>query len=320
MTRSAEEIERDAEATRADLDRTVEALKEKMNPSNIASEMMTQARNTPTAQRAIHLGRQAKDNSLPLALVGAGLAWMMFNRNRSSGSSYSYESRTYNPSARTQGAYGLDYDAGPESGYLGEDYEATGSNGSNGGIREKVRGVAGSAKGAIGGAAGSAKEAIGSQADKAKHAVSSARQRVSSTASTAAERAREVAGSARQQAVHYGHRAEETFLDTLEREPLIIGGLGLAVGAAVGMALPRTPIEDRYVGPLREKAWDQGRTRAKEGFEQAKEVATAAAHTLKEEADRQGVTDVQSLVEKAKTIARAGVDTAKQEVETRRGH
>jgi len=297
MTRSAEEIERDAEATRADLDRTVEALKEKMTPQNIASEVMTHARNTPAAQRAIRLGHQAQDNAVPLALMGAGIAWMMFNRSRSHETrSFSYETDY------------VDYDGGPDSGYLGSDYEPENAS-RTGALRQKVRG-----------AAGSAKQAIGERTDRAKQAVSSARETLSSTAASAADRARGLAGTARQQAVHYGHRAEETFMETLEREPLIIGALGVAVGAAVGLALPSTPLEDRYVGPLRDKAWDEGKSRAKEGLQQAKEVARTAAQTVKEEADRQGVTDVSTLVDKAEQIARAGVDTVKREVETRRGH
>ena len=313
MTRTAEEIERDAEATRADLDRTVEALKEKMTPQNLASEMMTHARNTPAAQRAIRLGHQARDNSVPLALIGAGLAWMMFNRRRES--DYEYEYRSFRPSTRTD--YDADYDAGPDSGYMASDYD---EGSTSGGIRQKVRGLTGSAKDKIGSGADRAKSAIGAGTDRTKQALSSARSSVSSAASTAAERARTAASATRERAVHYGHRAEETFMDTLEREPLIIGALGIAVGAAVGAALPSTPIEDRYVGPLRDRALDEGKTRAKEGFEQAKQVARTTVNTLKQEAQTQGLTDVNTLVDKAKSVAQAGVDTAKREVEMRRGH
>jgi hypothetical protein len=306
MTRTAEEIERDAEATRADLDRTVEALKEKMTPQNLASEMMTHARNTPAAQRAIRLGHQAQDNAVPLALMGAGLAWLMFNRRRDS--RYEYEYRSFRPSTQAE----FDYDSGPESGYYDE--------GSTGGIREKVRGLTGSAKDKIGSSADRARNAIEAGTDRTKQALSSARGAVSSAASTAADRARAAAGATRERAVHYGHRAEETFMDTLEREPLIIGALGIAVGAAVGAALPSTPIEDRYVGPLRDRALDEGKTRAREGFEQAKQVARTTVDTLKQEAQAQGLTDVDTLVDKAKSVAQAGVDTAKREVEARRGH
>jgi hypothetical protein len=310
MTRTAEEIERDAEATRADLDRTVEALKEKMTPQNLASEMMTHARNTPAAQRAIRLGHQAQDNAVPLALMGAGLAWLMFNRRRDS--SYEYEYRSFRPSRQAE----FDYDSGPETGYMASDYD----EGSTGGIREKVRGLTGSAKDKIGSGADRARDAIGAGTDRTRQALSSARGAVSSAASTAADRARIAASATRERAVRYGHRAEETFMDTLEREPLIIGALGIAVGAAVGAALPSTPIEDRYVGPMRDKVLDEGKTRAREGFEQAKQVARTTVDTLKQEAQAQGLTDVDTLVDKAKSVAQAGVDTAKREVEARRGH
>lgn len=297
MTRSPEEIEREVEETRGEIDRTVEALKEKMTPKNIASEAMTSVRNSRVGQRAVRLGHQAQDNAVPLALIGAGLAWMFFNNRRDT----TYETRTYVD-------YDTDYAGAPESGYLGAEYEPEATSGRTGALRQKARGLAGEAR-----------HAIGERADRARQAAASARDSLSSTASSAAERARSLAGSARQQAVQYGHRAEETFLETLDREPLIIGALGLAVGAAVGSALPSTPIEDRYVGPLRDKALDEGRTRAREGLRQAKEVARATAQTLKQEAETQGLTDVNGLVDKVKDVARSGVDTAKREVEMRRG-
>lgn len=297
MTRSAEDIERDVEATRGDLDRTVEALKEKMTPRNIANEMVGSIKNSRAGARAVRLGHQAQDNAVPLALIGAGLAWMVL-RNRTP----QYETRSFSPD------YDGDYAGAPESGYLGAEYEPDGSS-RTGALRQKARGLAENAK-----------SAIGERADRARQAAESARQSLSSTASTAAERARTMAGTARERAVHYGHRAEETFLETLDREPLVIGALGLAVGAAVGAALPATPIEDRYVGPLRDRALDEGKTRAKEGLRQAKEVASAAASTLKQEAQTQGLTDVNGLVDKVEQVARAGAESVKREVESRRGH
>lgn len=295
MTRSPEDIERDVEQTRGDIDRTVEALKEKMTPRNIANEMMGSVRNSKAGQRAVRLGHQAQDNAVPLALIGAGLAWMFFN-NRSSPS----ETRSYVD-------YDTDYAGAPESGYLGAEYEPESSS-RTGALRQKARGLAGDAK-----------AAIGERADRARQAAASARDSLSSTASSAAQRARSAASTARQQAVHYGHRAEETFMETLDREPLIIGALGVAVGAAVAASLPSTPIEDRYVGPWRDRALDEGKTRAREGLRQAKEVARATAHTVKQEAETQGLTDVNGLVDKVQNVARAGADSVKREVEARRG-
>ena len=299
MTRSPEEIERDVEQTRGEIDRTVEALKEKMTPKNIASEAMSTVRNSPVGQRAVRLGHQAQDNAVPLALVGAGLAWMFFNNRRGD---TVYETRTY------LADYDTDYAGAPESGYLGAEYEPDSSN-RTGALRQKARGLADNAK-----------TAIGSRADRARQAAASARDSLTSTATSAAERARGMAGTARSRAVDNGHRAEETFMETLDREPLVIGALGVAVGAAVGAALPATPIENRYVGPLRDKALDEGKSRAREGVRQAKEVAKATANTLKQEAETQGLTDVNGLVDKVQNVARSGADTVKREVEMRRGH
>ena len=65
-------------------------------------------------------------------------------------------------------------------------------------------------------------------------------------------------------------------LDTLmEDQPLVVGAIAMALGAAVGGALPRSRVEDRMFGEQSDRAMETVRTLAKE--QGAKVQATASA-------------------------------------------
>lgn len=293
MNNTAEEMERRVEATRAEVDRTAEALREKASPSALMDEVVRTFREKGGSDMLSNLGTQVKDNPLPLAMIGAGMAWLMLGSNSSSGSSTtatrrgSYDGPDGYPPT---GLYGAD---GANTGYAG-DYSQGGSDTGlkDGGLKDKAADALGSAKSKVSGAAHSV-------ADTA----SSAKDGLSSAAHGAADRA---SGAVSQ--------ATDAFRGVAQQEPFVIGALGLALGAAIGAALPSTEFEDRHLGQFRDKALDKG----KEAVQQAKEVAGAAVDSARSEADRQGVADeTRSFVEKAEQVLRAGVDTAKHETQNR---
>jgi hypothetical protein len=76
MSKTAAEVEREVEASRNDLDKTVEALKDKMTPSQIFGDA-TRAMGGAGQQALSKLADQAKENPLPLAVIGLGLAWLV---------------------------------------------------------------------------------------------------------------------------------------------------------------------------------------------------------------------------------------------------
>ena len=120
---------------------------------------------------------------------------------------------------------------------------------------------------------------------------------------------------AKDKAGEYGHVARQRFDDTLDTEPLVIGAIGLAVGAAIGAALPSTPVERRYIGPARSKVAD----RAKASLDEVKDVAQRAYGQVKDELHRQTGPDGEgaSLRDKAAAIAEAGTRSVKDELEGR---
>lgn len=60
-------------------------------------------------------------------------------------------------------------------------------------------------------------------------------------------------------------RVQDTWQRMLEDQPLVLGLLGIAAGAAFGVALPRTEVEDEWLGEasdeMKRKAVEKGRER-----------------------------------------------------------
>ncbi len=340
--RSSEEIEREVEATRGELDRTVEALKERMSAGQIIDELMGSMKGTGASEMVGNLGRQAKDNPIPLALIGAGIAWLMFGRPPSKAH---YEPRSFvvdpytgDATIEDEAGYQAAYD--PDAARYHEDYDPLtgadlGAQSAKPRLKDKAGQAAQKVKDAASGVAHKASgvaskvgQAAHSGKERVTHGVSGARQGMDQARGRAGERVQagrqrlsSAAGSVRGQAAQYGRRAQRTYYETLESEPLILAAVGVAVGAAIGAALPASRFENRTVGRFRDRALDQGKQMAQQRVQEAKEIAESALGAAKEEADRQGMpTGVDTLADKVGQAARAGLDTAKREMDERRTH
>jgi hypothetical protein len=63
--------------------------------------------------------------------------------------------------------------------------------------------------------------------------------------------------------------ATHDLIETLKEHPMALGGLGLAIGALLGGAAPRTQTEDEMLGSLSDAARERMHEKAREGVERA---------------------------------------------------
>jgi hypothetical protein len=98
------------------------------------------------------------------------------------------------------------------------------------------------------------------------------------------------AHDARARARHYGSRARQGVLRTLDEQPLVLGAIGLAIGAAVGAALPPTEAEDRLMGDVRDEALRRATKAGRAQADKARAAAGAVVGAAREEAGKQGLT------------------------------
>jgi len=289
MTKTSAELEREVEDARGRIDQTVEALKDKMQPKEMfdeATKMMGGASNKVLTTAV----EQLRENPIPIALIGLGVAWLAISQTKRHATGGSgYQAAGYYPT------------------YEGYDEDE--------GLRAKVKAKAEAAKAKLAETAERAKARLADAQHQAADGVASARGKAGDYAHKAQEKAGQYAHLAQEKAGEYSRVARQRFDETLESEPLVIGAIGLAVGAAIGAALPSTPIERRYIGPARAKVAD----RAKASLDDVKDVAQRAYGQVKDELHRQTgpAGEGATLREKASAIAEAGARTVKDELEGR---
>lgn len=80
-SRRPEEIQAAIARTRREMDGTLSALENRLTPGQLYDQGVQYLRNNGGTEFVSNLGQQAKQNPLPVALVGIGLAWLMATRN-----------------------------------------------------------------------------------------------------------------------------------------------------------------------------------------------------------------------------------------------
>ncbi|QBQ55754.1 DUF3618 domain-containing protein [Nitrosococcus wardiae] len=299
--KSPEEIEREINETRAELTHTLHALERKFSPGQWVDQTLGYFRGAgeESGEFATNLGRSIKHNPLPVTLLGVGLGWLMLagserperRYSRTYGESGVIPSTSGGTTARTHGEAIVTPSGAP----------ATSTTESGGGRKEQVRQTAHEAR------------------ERAEHLVHEARERMGETAHRARERAGHMAHGAREQmgevteAAHYqAERARQGFNHMLYEQPLVLGAVGIILGAALGAALPPTRKEDAWMGRKRDEALERAEAMGKEGLHKAEQVAEAAQKAAREEAERQNLTPSQ-VKQKSGQVAEAAREAAKEE-------
>jgi hypothetical protein len=84
MTSQSEQFEQEAEETRWQLAGTLEELRDRMTPGRVVDQVVDYTRDGPAAEFLRNLGREVRENPMPLVLIGIGIAWLMLATSRTS--------------------------------------------------------------------------------------------------------------------------------------------------------------------------------------------------------------------------------------------
>jgi len=76
-------------------------------------------------------------------------------------------------------------------------------------------------------------------------------------------------------------RARDGFSSFLEDQPLMVGALGIALGAAIGAALPPTEQEDRLLGGVRDQTVSKVKEITRDTYDQVRETVKRADEGVK---------------------------------------
>lgn len=197
-----------------------------------------------------------RDNPLAAGLIGAGLCWMLFSKVK--------------PPA------------------LGGTTEALK------GAVNSVGAAASAGGSSVASAAGKAGSHIAEAAGQVKEAASDALSKISPSDAPRIADAGEAIRAGFRSSVdagrHYGGAVQQTLSENLQRQPLLLGALGLAIGAGIASAFASTRIENELMGEqgsaaraklqdFAEETKDFAATRAKEVLDAVKDEAKAQGFT-----------------------------------------
>jgi hypothetical protein len=144
---------------------------------------------------------------------------------------------------------------------------------------DRVRSAAGDAADATREKLGAARETL----DAARERFGDVRDRTASAIGSATGYTRDAAASVRDSAVQAGRYVADrgqSFAELCREQPLVLAGLGLAIGAVIGALLPPSDTEDRLMGEASDDTKDAARRlagQAKEGAQAVYDEAKAAA-------------------------------------------
>jgi gas vesicle protein len=346
ITDDTEQIREQIEETRSNLGDTISAIQEKLSFSNISEQVKDEVSDhinsaINTAKDSVYeatigkvgtimsyvdkgmneisktsAGRTASQNPVALSLIGLGLGMLLINGFSSKKrSTYRYES---DYESDYDNDYDSDYDTADN--YRGRNFSSRGGKSTFKTAQNKMGGVANSAyegvssaagavSGTVSDAAGAVSGTVSNVAGTVSETVGNVAGTVSDTVSSAASGAYKQVGNLGAKAKDVAGSAQEKYEYYMDENPLAVGAVALALGAAVGMAFPSTRTENRLMGETRENLLHKAEETARDAIGKVQQVAGEVSNTVK---DADG--DVTNTVkEGAEEVAKTAKDEAKKQ-------
>jgi hypothetical protein len=280
--RSSAEIEREVEATRSGLSNTLEELRDRASPGQLFEQALDYARTSGGAELVRNLGQSVRDNPLPLVLIGAGIGWLMFtgsngNRAASAQAAPGQSPLGHSPSVTPRSSTRIRV-------YSGTDQSQTMGESGNASLTERASGATSAVAGRVGDAASDLRDSVAGAASQFADRASSTYRSATDAAGSVTDSVRGAVASTAEQMVGAGQDVRERFEDfgansrqgiswLMREQPLVLGAIGVALGAAIGALIPGTEAEDRLMGETRDRVADQAHAAAQKGYEQVKDTA-----------------------------------------------
>jgi hypothetical protein len=272
------------------------------------------------------LSRSVRDNPLPAALVGMGVAWLFFGGSKvklfgNARSNHDLHEHRGRHSRDHETHDHMDFGPAPSRSRRDDGPSWTATTGAAvGRAGSSIADTASAAGSGVANAASTAAsygtDAAGSAYEGITRLATGAGGFASDLGSSAYDASYAATRAARRGADHLGH----TLSDFFEDQPLALGVLGLAIGAGIAAALPATETESRLMGEASDDLKQKAVELASDGVEAASKLMSDTAAVVGDEASSQGLdktaaTDALKTVgDKLSTVAQAATEAVKKEV------
>lgn len=239
LDKSPEDLEREIDAKRASISNLVDSLESRFTPGQLFDQALSYTKGNG-GEFFQNLGTTLKNNPVPTALTGVGLAWLAMNQNK-----------PFQPGSTSSGS------------------------GLGGKVSQVVDQVSQAFSGAgdrLHGAADTARDHGQSLRSKAGDLSERATDSLDATASQLTDKAHDVGQRVQEQA----SEVKGQFEQLLKEQPLVLAAIGIALGAALGAALPSTRKEDELMGQTRDDLADTLKSKGQEAYAVAKDTVKQA--------------------------------------------
>src|SRR3954469_11815989 len=329
---SVAELRRDADRTRAHLTGTVEELRsqvadtathvrEAVSPATIKRQVKDYVRES-SEDMLQSLQRRARDNPLQAVAIGAGVAYPLWNLFRAvpapllligAGLALSRSSavreatdealaraREATDEALARAREAADHAAGMTRQKMEEWRDTAGS------VVDRATELASSARDRVSAAVSDAKES------GTDFATTATRTSATNGGNAAMDRTRAALDTASERATSLAAQAKDTLTNTYEQNPLLVAGIGLAVGALIASSLPITSTENRLFGDTSDRLRRRAVDAAAQGLDAAKEAADNVVEAAAQEGlSAEGLSSAaDDLTRKARGVVESGVEAA----------
>jgi ElaB/YqjD/DUF883 family membrane-anchored ribosome-binding protein len=345
---SVEELRRRSETARAELAGTVGELRDRMgdtaseiktlvSPSHIKHEIKSYIREERESLRQ-SLERRIRENPLqaaavgaaiaypawgllraiptPLLLIGAGL-WLTSSKGRTTANQITAAAADVAEQATERASEladdmrmkahdirsGIAERADAVTRKLTETGDAISSRA--GELTQKARGVVDDMRNTSAAAGASVSDATGGMTERAAQSFSRAQAGMSQAASRAQDGISQAA-----------RKSQSAVMDFVDRNPLLVAGVGVAVGAFIAASLPPSDTENRLFGERADDLKDKARDGAAQGLDRVKDAAAGVMGEVAHAAVRQGLDGgglqkaAETVTQGAKSVAERGMRAA----------
>jgi hypothetical protein len=290
---SPAEAEREAARTRVELAATIDALEDKvtdLTARNLVEKGFNMIRDTFNNSDAMNRGLDiVRANPIPVAMIGVGVAWLVAS-NTGVVDRIANDERLEAARRRVADAAS---DLGNRAGSLASDMAGKiGMGGSDRALGQTGNPIVDET------GAGSGSGWVHQMSDMAQGAVRSVRD------SAMVHRVSNLAGDG-------AERVADQLTDAFERNPLIVGAVGLMAGALLAALLPSTRMEDELLGSTRDQLWEKAENAGQDAITRLRDTAT---HAIDSATDAAATRVRETATQAVEAATEAATETIKSEL------
>ena len=275
MTTQTDQIEQDINRSRSALNDTIERLGGKLSPGQIVDEVLGVAQGQ-FGQFTTNVGKQVRDNPMPLLLIAAGVGMYFMKQNRPHDAQPRIDEDDWRAEHHFRKIEQIRTNAARIAGETDEAYESRMHDEHAKAL--DIRQMAGEASDAFQARVKRTIEGMERRASWVRDSVSGGFAKAGHFVHDQAQHMGEMAGDATHRIGDMVGKAKHSAVDMYDQNPLAAGAIGVALGALLGSLAPLSSLERNKLRGVADEAMREGANLAERGANAVEKAAASIVH------------------------------------------